>query len=276
MRRDLDPATPPVVVTVGGSDSGAGAGVQADLKTLSAHRTYAATVIVAVTAQNTRGVQAMQEVPASLVSAQFDAVASDLRPRAVKTGFLPSAQIVRTVSDATERWNPAIRVIDPVLVSSTGSPIVEDQTVESYWRLLRQATLTTPNYREAARLTGIDVTDVSSLGQAASALAQLTATPVLVTGGHLGGRIAHDVLVTSRDTHILESPRVISGNVHGTGCSLASSITARLVHGAGLEDAVRGAKAWVARAIAGGAGWRIGSGQGPIDHFGWADQADEL
>jgi hydroxymethylpyrimidine kinase/phosphomethylpyrimidine kinase len=255
------------VLAIGGSDSGAGAGIQVDLKTLSAHGIYAATAITVVTAQNTRGVQASHVLPPEIVAAQVTAVTADLRPAAIKTGYLGTGEIVAVV-DAVAASIP-ILVVDPVLVSTEGSRIVDETALGAYRRLFDRATLLTPNSREAALLTGIDVTDIPTLRGAAAALASRHGVPVLVTGGHIGGPQSVDVLATGSGVTTLTGDRVATPNVHGTGCSLAGSITARLVHGSPLEQAVREAKEWVAAAIQRAAAWKLGTGQGPIDHFGW-------
>ena len=263
--------TPAVALAIGGSDSGSGAGIQADLKTLSAHRVYAATVLTAVTAQNTLGVSALHPVPAEVVVAQIEAVIADLHPSGAKTGFLARVETVDRVVDAFDRWKPRFVVVDPVLVSHRGEPITDEATRAAYLELMSRATVVTPNHREVGLLTGREVDDGASLAAAAEALASTIGRPVLATGGRMPGGEVLDAFVAGDGTDVFRSVRIASSNVHGTGCSLASSITARLVLGAALPTAVEGARAWVHAAISGAAAWRLGSGQGPIDHFGWAE-----
>lgn len=264
--------TPPVVMVVGGSDSGAGAGIQADLKAVSAHRAYAATVITAVTAQNTLGVHRVHPVPPPDVGAQLDALLSDLAPAAVKTGYLGQVEVLEVVADTLERARANHVVVDPVLVATDGATIVGTELVRAYRALLALGALATPNFREAALLAGMAVSDLATQRAAAETLAEQIGRPVLVTGGHLPGATVADVLVTASSTIVLESARVRSRHVHGTGCSLASAIAARLAHGDDLTRAVDTARTWVRRAIVGAADWHIGAGQGPIDPFGWGQE----
>lgn len=260
---------PPIVMTIGGSDSGAGAGIQADLKTLSAHGVYATTVITVVTAQNTRGITSTQVIDPGVVKAQINALLKDLAPGAVKTGLLGTAEIVGLVASTSGRL-PNL-VVDPVLANRNGKVIVDKATIRAYRDdLIPAATLTTPNHREASLLTGRSIRDISEQRAAAETLAKATGTAVLVTGGRLGAHQPIDVLSDGYETQELKGRWVKSRNLHGTGDALSASIAARLAEGAGLLSAVSEAKAWVARAIAGGAGWSWGGGEGPIDHFGWA------
>lgn len=262
------PAPPPIVLTMGGSDSGAGAGIQADLKTLSAHRCFAVTVVTAVTAQNTLGVESVWPVETEMVEAQLEALLDDLPPRAAKTGFLGRAEIIETAAAAAPRL-PHL-VADPVLADRTGRPIVEQSAVDAYLnQLLPAATLATPNHREAALLTGRPVNDLGEQRRAAQDLAQTIGVPVLVTGGKLRGPRPVDVLSDGREVREIAGRWVRSRNVHGSGDALSASIAARLAAGASLEAAVAEAKAWVSRAIAGAAPWRLGGGEGPLDPFGW-------
>lgn len=262
-------AAPPIVMTVGGSDSGAGAGVQADLKTLSAHGVYATTVVAAVTAQNTLGVEAVHPVPAGLIEAQLEALLGDLAPHAVKTGFLGGAEAVRLVARYAGRL-PNL-VVDPVLVDRRGDPLVDEEAVGAYREaLIPAAALSTPNHREAALLTGRPVRSRAEQEDAARRLALAAGTPVLVTGGRLGGPRPVDALSDGASVHSFAGRWAPSPNVHGAGDALSASIAARLASGAGLPAAVGEAKAWVARAVAGAAEWRLGRGEGPLDHFGWS------
>lgn len=261
-------ASPLIVMTIGGSDSGGGAGIQADLKTLAAHRCHAVTVVTAVTAQNTKGVEAAQPMTAELVRAQLRALLDDLPPQAVKTGFLGPAEIVEEVAENAPRL-PNL-VADPVLADRTGRPLADQPALEAYRRrLLPAAALAVPNHREAGLLTGRPVTDLAGQRRAAQELADAAGVPVLVTGGRLGGPHPVDVFCDGRTTRELSGRWVRTRNRHGTGDALSASIAARLAAGATLAAAVAEAKAWVSRAITGAAQWRLGEGEGPIDPFGW-------
>lgn len=261
--------TPLIVMTIGGSDSGAGAGIQADLKTLSAHGVFGTTVVTAVTAQNTRGVEAVEPIPLGLIESQIEALVNDLQPEATKTGLLGRAGVVRLVAEHSPRL--ANLVVDPVLVDRTGRTLVDPATVEAYRDLLiPAATIATPNHREASLLVGKPIRSHADQEAAARELARICGTPILVTGGRTGGAHPVDVFSDGIRTQSLAGRWASSLNVHGTGDALSASIAARLVRGAGLLAAVGEAKAWVARAIAGASDWRLGRGEGPIDHFGWA------
>ena len=261
-------STPTIVMTVGGSDSGGGAGIQADLRTLAAHGVFATTVITVVTAQNSQQVTVADRVDLKTVKAQLNALLKDLAPAAVKTGLLGSAEVASYL--ATKANQLPNLVVDPVLADRTGEVIVDKATIAAYRdELIPAAIITTPSHREASLLSGLPVRTVAEQKAAAEALAKATGTPVLVTGGRLGEYQPIDVLSDGRETQELPGRWVNSRNVHGTGDALSASIAARLAAGASLLGAASEAKAWVARAIAGAVGWKIGSGEGPIDHFGW-------
>jgi hydroxymethylpyrimidine kinase/phosphomethylpyrimidine kinase len=261
--------TPTIVMTIAGSDSGGAAGIQADLKTLSAHGVYATTVVTAVTAQNTTGVQSAVMIETADVARQLAAVLSDLAPAATKTGLLRTAATVSLIAGEARRLGHL--VVDPVLANRSGEVIVDSDAIEAYRsELIPAATLATPNHREASLLVDEPIRDVADQRRAAERLATLTGTPILVTGGRLGAHQPIDVLSDGHTTHELAGRWVNSRNVHGTGDALSSSIAARLASGSGLLAAASEAKAWVARAIAGATDWQLGSGEGPIDHFGWA------
>ena len=262
-------ATPETVMTIGGSDSGAGAGIQADLKTLSAHGVFATTVITAVTAQNTQGVETGGPIPLELIDAQIRTVYVDLPPDAAKTGLLGREEVVRLVAD--HAWRLPNLVVDPVLVDRDGEALVDRATVVAYREMLiPAAVLATPNHREAALLADRPIRNEAQQRDVAGELARSTRTPILVTGGRMGGPRPVDVLSDGFQTHSLPGRWVPSRNVHGTGDALSASIAARLASDTGLLVAVGEAKAWVARAIAGAATWKLGRGEGPIDHFGWS------
>lgn len=259
-----------MAMTIAGSDSGGGAGLQADLKTFAALGVFGTSVVTAVTAQNTAAVVAVDPVRPELVEAQMEAVLSDLAVRAVKTGMLATSATVATVA----RWAAEGRlpnlVVDPVLVASTGRPLLDEDGVAAYRALLLpHAAVVTPNTREAALLAGHPVEGLDDMVRAAHRLADGGAAVVVVKGGHLGGPESPDVVLMDGALEVLDGPRVASPNDHGTGCTLSAATAALLARGATAFDAVVGAKAFVTAALRGSATWRLGAGHGPLDHFGW-------
>jgi hydroxymethylpyrimidine/phosphomethylpyrimidine kinase len=267
--------TPSVVLTIAGSDSGGGAGIQADLKTFAALGLFGTSAITAVTAQHTAAVLGVVALEPEFVVAQVEAVVSDLHPKAAKTGMLATPETVRRVAELVESGRLGPVVVDPVLVSSTGHALMGEGGVDAYRRLLLpQAAVATPNLREAALLTGRSVEDLMALEQmfdVADELRSFGSAAVVVKGGHVGGDASPDVFVDAGQRVVLPAARVVTANDHGTGCSLSAAIAAGLALGSSPLDAVRDAKAFVHRALSGAAGWRLGAGHGPIDHFGWGD-----
>ncbi len=269
--------TPTVALTIAGSDSGGGAGIQADLKTFAAHGVYGTCAVTAVTAQHTAAVLQVVTLEPDAVLAQVHAVLADLPPAAVKTGMLATPAIVRAVGDLAARQLLPCLVVDPVLVSTSGHELMEPGGVEAYRELLLPyAEVATPNLREAALLAGCDVedlADVETLAEVAEALRQLGTGMVVVKGGHLPGDVSADVVAGPGGVVVLDSPRVETRNDHGTGCSLSAAIAAQLALGSSPQRAVERAKDYVHRALRGAAGWQLGQGHGPIDHFGWSERA---
>lgn len=260
--------TPPVVLSIAGSDSGAAAGVQADLKTCAALGAFATTAITALTAQNTVGVRGVLVTPPDFLLAQVRAVLDDFAVAATKTGMLADAANAAVVADLAEAGELAPLVVDPVLVDSSGRQIVPDEVVETYRRrLLPQARVATPNTVEAGLLLRRAVADRAAQREAARALGATTGL-VVVKGGRLPGGEAVDVLSDGDEVHELVSPWVETANNHGTGCSFAAAVAAGLARGLDAPEAVAQAKAFVSRAVSGAASWRLGAGQGAIDHFG--------
>ncbi|MER6117718.1 bifunctional hydroxymethylpyrimidine kinase/phosphomethylpyrimidine kinase [Streptomyces sp. NPDC001743] len=258
-------AVPPRVLTVAGSDSGGGAGIQADLKTMLALGVHGMSVLTAVTAQNSRGVQGAWELPAEAVRAQYRSVVDDIGVSAVKTGMLSSALLVETVA-ALLAGTDAPAVVDPVGVSKHGDPLLAAEALESVrTKLLPVATVATPNLDEVAQLTGITVTDEAGMRRAAAVLLGYGPRWVVVKGGHLPGDPV-DLLTNGSEDHWLRAPRHDNRHTHGTGCTLASAIACGLALGQDVPTAVRAAKGYVTGAIA--AGFPLGSGIGPVDH-GW-------
>lgn len=256
-----------VVLAIGGSDPSGGAGVQGDLKTLHQHGVYGAAAITLLTVQSTRGVTRVDVLDAELVLSQIDAVLDDLDVRVIKTGALGSGAIVRGVAQRADR---AIVVCDPVVLATSGAVLASDAAMQALVReLLPRAAIVTPNAAEAAAITGIDVEHVASARRAAERIVAMGAQAALVKGGHLGGDRSIDVLAWSGGVEELPLPRIATRAGHGTGCALASSIAARLAKGDTLLDAVRGAKAWLHRALASAPS--IGHGRGPLDLFAAPD-----
>lgn len=258
---------PPLVLTVAGSDSGGGAGIQADLKTMLALGVHGMSVLTAVTAQNSRGVQGVWELPVEAVRAQFRAVVDDIGVRAVKTGMLASAALVETVAELLAPVGAPV-VVDPVGVSKHGDPLLAEAALDSVrTKLLPVATVATPNLDEVTQLTGVRVAGEGDMRPAAEAVLSHGPRWVLIKGGHLpGGQEAVDLLTDGTEEHWLRAPRHDNRHTHGTGCTLASAIASGLAKGLEVPEAVRQAKEYVTGAIA--AGFALGSGIGPVDH-GW-------
>jgi hydroxymethylpyrimidine kinase/phosphomethylpyrimidine kinase len=268
-------ATPPTALTIAGSDSGGGAGIQADLKTFAAHGVHGTSALTAITAQNTAEVRGVVPLEPDFVRLEVETVLDDFDVRSVKTGMLANAGIVAEVAKiAGQGLFPAL-VVDPVLVTSSGHSLMETEGIEAYLELLLpHATVVTPNLREAAVLGGTSVdalTELAARIEVAEKLRATGATWVVVKGGHLTDS-ADDVVVGPQGPEVLEGARVATGNDHGTGCSLSAAIAANLALGLPVPDALRAAKAFVARALTGAAGWRLGAGHGPLDHFGWSER----
>jgi hydroxymethylpyrimidine/phosphomethylpyrimidine kinase len=261
--------TPPVALTIAGSDSGGGAGIQADLKAFAANGVFGTTAVTALTAQNTLGVAGVRVTPAAFIDDQIDAVLADLPVAAVKTGMLATAEIVALVARRAAAGDLPNLVVDPVMVASSGDRLLDADAEAAYLEdLFPHALIVTPNLREASLLVRRELSDVDDMAKAAMQLAATGARHVLVKGGHLAGD-AIDVLFDGERVHHLSSPRIDTPNVHGTGCTTAATIAARLAWGDSVVDAVHAAKAYTWNAIAGGAQWRLGAGHGPLDHFGW-------
>ena len=258
----------PRVLSIAGSDSGGGAGIQADLKTFSALGCYGMTAITAITAQNTMGVTAIHGVPAEILKAQIQAVIEDIGVDAVKIGMLHSPEIVEVVAWAIDHFKLKNVVLDPVMVATSGDTLVGQETVAVLVReLFPRALVVTPNLDEAALLLHRDIRCIEELDDAADDLLKLGAKAALLKGGHLAGDDVVDVLAHPGRGHVrLQSRRIDSRNVHGTGCTLSSAIAARLALGDGLETAVRAARAFILQAIQTGANVRTGQGHGPLNH----------
>jgi hydroxymethylpyrimidine/phosphomethylpyrimidine kinase len=253
-------------LTIAGSDSGGGAGIQADLKTFAALGVYGTSAITAVTAQNTLGVAGVHVVPAEFVTLQIETVVSDIGCDAVKTGMLATAAIVEAVTAAVESLDLPNLVVDPVMVAKGGNRLLSDDAVHAMrTALVRLARVVTPNLPEAEVLTGLNIGSVDDMRLAGERLLALGARAAVIKGGHLEGDEATDLLVTADGIVVLTAPRLRVANTHGTGCTFAAAITAHLATGAPLEAAVRGAKAYVTEAMRHGPA--VGAGHQPLGHF---------
>jgi hydroxymethylpyrimidine/phosphomethylpyrimidine kinase len=261
--------TTPVALTIAGSDSSGGAGIQADLKSFAALGVYGASVITALTAQNTRGVTGIHQVPADFVTAQIEAVFSDLEIGAVKTGMVADLQVMGAIAAGLAKWRPRHVVVDPVMVATSGDRLLQADAVEALrTKLIPLVSLITPNLPEAAALLGEPVaTTERAVADQGKRLLALGSRAVLIKGGHGQGNESIDYLITATGTIALPAPRVATENTHGTGCSLSSAIAAGLAKGDDLETAVRKAKTWISAAIAAADRLDVGQGHGPIHHF---------
>jgi hydroxymethylpyrimidine/phosphomethylpyrimidine kinase len=259
----------PIALTIAGSDSSGGAGIQADLKTFAALGVYGACAITALTAQNTREVTAIHEVPAGFVAAQIDAVLGDLAVGAVKIGMLGTAAVAEAVAAALGRWKAANVVLDPVLAASSGNRLITPKAFEVLRReLMPRARLVTPNLPEAAALLEAHIaTGEAEIGAQAERLLAFGAAAVLIKGGHGDGAESVDLLFDGQSVQRFAAPRIATRNTHGTGCTLSSAIAAGLAKGADLATAVRDAKAFVTAAIAAADRLAVGQGPGPLHHF---------
>jgi hydroxymethylpyrimidine/phosphomethylpyrimidine kinase len=267
----------PRVLSIAGSDSGGGAGIQADLKTFAALGCYGMTAITALTAQNTLGVRAIHGVPPAMLRAQIDAVLEDIGAHAVKIGMLHSPDIVLTVAEAIDRHALEKVVLDPVMVATSGAVLIDDPAIALLVReLFGRASVVTPNLDEAALLVGRTLESEAAMEAAARELLGMGATAVLLKGGHLAGDLVSDLLLTKNgELHWMRAPRIDTANTHGTGCTLSSAIAAQLALGATLLQAVQAARAYVRAALQAGARVRTGAGSGPLNH-GHAPEAMRL
>ena len=261
---------PPVVLTIAGSDSSGGAGIQADIKTISATGCYAASVITALTAQNTLGVQAIYAVSAEFVAQQIQSVLDDVEIKAIKIGMLHSKEIVLAVAEALKKYAVKHVVVDPVMLSKNGCVLLDEKIID----VLRQqlfplATLITPNLPEAEKMLGINIINPEQQEQAAITLGQQLQVNVLIKGGHLAGKKSADVVYLHRSTTTkwFYANRIDSENTHGTGCSLSSAIASYLAQDYALDGAIKHAKDYLTGAIHGSKEWQLGRGHGPVDHF---------
>lgn len=260
----------PVALSIAGSDPSGGAGIQADLKTFHRFGVYGEAAVTLITVQNTRAVTRVQVLDPELITQQIRAVVEDIPPQAAKTGALGSAEVVHAVAEIAREFTFPL-VIDPVMISKHGAPLLSVDAQEVFRReLLPQAALLTPNLPEAAALVGFDVHDLASMREAAQRLVDLGAAAVLVKGGHLATGDAVDLLLWQSGWHEFTAPRIATRHTHGTGCTYSAAITAGLAQGQDLVSAITAAKAFVTAAIRTAPGF--GEGAGPLNHFALLDQ----
>lgn len=254
------------VLIVAGSDSGGGAGIQADIKAVTAMGGFAATAITALTAQNTLGVHGIEEVSTEFIRQQIEVVLTDIGADAIKTGMLHSAEVIETVAAALDEFAPDTpRIVDPVMVAKGGAKLLQDAAVEALKaRMINGAALITPNLPEAEVLTGLEISDLDGMNRAAAELHSLGPQSVLIKGGHLEGEAIFDLLSTPDGVDVFESERIDSRHTHGTGCTLASAIAAGVAQGREVSDAVARARDYVLEAIRTAPGF--GGGHGPLNH----------
>ena len=258
------------VLTIAGSDSGGGAGIQADIKAISAMGCFASSAITAITAQNTLGVDAVHPVPLDILAAQIDAVLSDIGTDAIKIGMLHSTEVVSLVADKIEQYGITNVVLDPVMVSTSGHKLIEENAIEIMKnRLSPLARVITPNLPEAEILSGCTITAQQEFPQIATLLSHNNSTSVLLKAGHLNGDTLTDYFYNAEDgtMTLLPSKRVDTRNTHGTGCTLSSALAAALARGESLTEAAISAKRYIEQAIITGAKYDIGHGHGPVNHF---------
>jgi len=259
----------PIALTIAGSDSSGGAGIQADLKTFAACGVYGASAITALTAQNTTGVTGIHDVPADFITAQIDAVFSDLDVKAVKIGMVARREAIEAIVAGLGRWAPKHVVVDPVMVATSGDRLLSPDAINALrTKLFPRASLITPNLPEAAALLNESIAESGQdIEQQGRRLLAMGCPAVLIKGGHGHGPESTDYLIDASAVIRLAAPRIATGNTHGTGCSLSSAIAAGLAKGHTLERSVRDAKAYISAAIAAADRLKVGHGHGPIHHF---------
>lgn len=257
------------ILTIAGSDSSGGAGIQADLKTISALGAYGATAITALTAQNTTGVKSIYPIPASFLTAQIEAVMDDIEPTGIKIGMINETEVVKAIVHAIDKYRPTFVVFDPVMVSTSGHRLVEESAIELLCKeLIPRCTLITPNLKEAELLLSKNITTIDEMKVAATELVNRTQTSVLIKGGHLAGGEMCDVLqlVNEPTPYLFSTQQIESKNTHGTGCTLSAAIATYLAFGYTIPHAVAQAKEYVTKGIAAGKEVAIGRGHGPLNH----------
>ena len=255
----------PRVLTIAGSDSGGGAGIQADLKTFAAYEVYGTSVLTAITAQNTVGVTGIHEIPSDLIGEQIRCVMDDIGADSIKTGMLSTSSIVQTVSRELGKYNVQNLVVDPVMIAKSGDALLQEEAVEAVRNLMIPlAAVVTPNIPEAEVLTGMTITSEQDMKTAASMLVQMGAKSAVVKGGHREGP-ASDLFYDGSNYEVFTVDRIDTVNTHGTGCTFASAVAAGLAKGHGMRDSVAEAKLYITESIR--KSFAVGSGHGPLNHF---------
>ena len=258
------------VLTIAGSDSGGGAGIQADIKAISAMGCFAASAITAVTVQNTLGVEGVHPIPLDILRGQIEAVLSDIGADAVKVGMLHSSEVVELVAEMVDKYEIKNLVLDPVMVSTSGHRLIEESAIQTLREvLIPRARVITPNIPEAEILAGVKITSFAQFPEVARTLSMGGRVSVLLKAGHLTDECVEDLFYNAEDDTLtlLPSERIETPNTHGTGCTLSSAFAAAIARGEGLTEAARSAKDYIAAAIRSGADYQIGHGHGPVDHF---------
>lgn len=262
--------TPTIVLTIAGSDSSGGAGIQADIKAISALGSFAASAITSITAQNTLGVQGIHPIPAGMVRQQIEAVMDDLHPDALKIGMVCDKDIAHIIAESLRKYRPQWVVYDPVMVATSGHKLMTDDTIECICQeLIPQATLITPNLYEAQILLREKITCLHEMEKGADVLGKTYGCSVLIKGGHLEGGEMCDILYDAKEEQIFRypAPKIESHNLHGTGCTLSSAIATKLSQGHSMKEAIALAKSYVTKAIDAAKDMQIGHGHGPLWHF---------
>jgi hydroxymethylpyrimidine/phosphomethylpyrimidine kinase len=258
--------TPPIVMTIAGSDSGAGAGIQADLKTFAAHNVYGTSVLTAVTAQNTTGVIDVQELSVTMVAHQIQAVMEDMPVQAIKTGMLSSSDIITQVVSSLNQYGVQQLVVDPVMVAKGGAKLIQDEAIQTLKeKLLPHALVLTPNIPEAEVLTGLSIATLADARHAAKILISMGPKTVVIKGGHRKGEPI-DIFYDGTSYHEFTSDRITTTSDHGTGCTFSAAITANLAKNLSVKDAVEQAKIYVSASLR--SAYPVGKGHGPLNHFG--------
>jgi hydroxymethylpyrimidine/phosphomethylpyrimidine kinase len=268
----------PQVLSIAGTDPSGGAGIQADIKAISTTGSYAASVITVLVAQNTQGVQAIQEIPLAFIQQQMDAVFTDLHISAVKLGMLYQQDIIELIAKNLKKYQPPVIVLDPVMTAQSGDLLLKPDTVNALMGLFPLVTLITPNIPEAEILLDTKITHRKAMEQAAMCLAQTHQTAVLLKGGHLSSRDSPDIFYDPKQNKIVcfDSPRIDTPHTHGTGCTLSSAIASYLAQGYTHYDAIHQAKIYLQHAIAAGKNLNIGKGNGPVHHFYYLNEVNRV
>lgn len=256
------------VLTIAGSDSGGGAGIQADIKTFSALGCFGTSAITAITVQNTKGVSAIHAVPTAIIKGQIEAVMEDIKPSAIKIGMINAPEVVITIAECLNKYPNVPVVFDPVMVATSGDRLIQDETIELLKKdLFPLATLLTPNLDEAEILAGIKINTKEDMISAGKLINEFGAKAVLVKGGHLKGAMVYDVLVENGKASLFDDSKIETANMHGTGCTLSSAIAAEIAKGNVLKTAIINARGYIRGALLHGADVKTGEGNGPLNHF---------